>query len=227
MHTHPWSWLRPLLRAAMIGLAASTFVGVAVCAVVASGGAAPGAQTTTQPTHTAPITFNRDIAPIIYRNCAPCHRPGQSAPFNLLSYEEVKKKAKLIGEVTERRYMPPWLPEHGYGQFAGERWLSVDDIGLIKQWHAEGAVEGKASDLPTLPKWPEGWELGRPDLTVTLSSDYLLAPEGRDTSGRTAAPSTGRNPAWPGRLRQSAPSSARLQGRIQLIKNAIPLASSD
>src|SRR5213593_4206798 len=89
------------------------------------------------------VTFNKKIAPILFQKCAPCHRPGQSAPFSLLSYAEVRKKDKLIGEVTERRSMPPWLPEHGYGQFAGERWLSVDEIGLIKQWLAEGAGEGK------------------------------------------------------------------------------------
>jgi hypothetical protein len=98
----------------------------------------------------------------------------------LLSYEAVRKKGKLIGEVTERRYMPPWLPEHGYGQFAGERRLSLDEIGLIKQWLAEGAVEGKAADLPPVPEWPQGWELGQPDLIVTLPSDYLLAPDGKD-----------------------------------------------
>src|SRR5262245_24458572 len=126
------------------------------------------------------VTFAKDIAPILFQNCAFCHRPGQAAPFSLLSYEEVKKKAKLIGEVTERRYMPPWLPEHGYGQFTGERWLHVDELGLIQQWLAEGAVEGKASDLPPLPKWPEGWELGQPDLIVSLPSDYLLAPDGKD-----------------------------------------------
>ena len=76
------------------------------------------------------VTFAKNVAPILFQHCAPCHRPGQSAPFSLLNYEAVLKKAKLIGEVTERRYMPPWLPEHGYGNFAGERWLSVDEIGL-------------------------------------------------------------------------------------------------
>ena len=161
---------------ALAGVASVVVAGVALRSTSAKREASPAYV----PHPPGTVTFAKDLAPIIFQNCAPCHRTGQSAPFNLLSYEEVKKKAKLIGEVTERRYMPPWLPEHGYGQFAGERWLSVDDIGLIKQWLAEGAEEGKASDLPTLPKWPEGWELGQPDLTVTLSSDYLLAPEGRD-----------------------------------------------
>jgi tetratricopeptide (TPR) repeat protein/mono/diheme cytochrome c family protein len=126
------------------------------------------------------VTFTKDIAPIIFRNCASCHRPGQSAPFSLLSYEDVRKKAESIVDVTGRRYMPPWLPEHGYGEFVGERRLSVEEIGLIKQWFAEGAVEGKPADLPPMPKWPEGWELGQPDLVVQLPSPYTLAAEGKD-----------------------------------------------
>src|SRR5437016_5281651 len=161
---------------ALAGVASAVVAGIALRSTSARRDVSPAFV----PRPSGTVTFAKDVAPIIFQNCAPCHRPGQSAPFNLLSYEEVKKKAKLIGEVTERRYMPPWLPEHGYGQFAGERWLSVDEIGLIKQWLAEGAVEGKATDLPPAPKWPEGWELGQPDLIVTLPSDYLLAPEGKD-----------------------------------------------
>jgi tetratricopeptide (TPR) repeat protein len=132
------------------------------------------------PRPTGTVTFAKNVAPILFQHCASCHRPGQSAPFSLLSYAEVSRKAKLIAEVTEKRYMPPWLPEHGYGRFAGERRLSADEIGLLKQWWAEGAVEGKATDLPPVPKWPDGWELGQPDLIVTLPSTYNLAPEGKD-----------------------------------------------
>src|ERR1043166_4330712 len=106
------------------------------------------------------LTFNKDIAPIIFENCAPCHRPGQAGPFSLLSYQEVRKRAKSIGDVTGRGYMPPWLPEPGYGQFAGERRLSAEQVGMITQWVAEGAVEGRAADLPPLPRLPEGMETG-------------------------------------------------------------------
>ena len=126
------------------------------------------------------LTFNKNIAPIVFHNCVPCHRPGQAAPFNLLNYEDARKRAKQIMEVTQRRYMPPWLPEHGYGDFADERRLSVGEIGMIQQWVAEGAVEGQAADLPPLPKWTEGWELSQPDLIVRLPSAYALAPDGKD-----------------------------------------------
>src|SRR5439155_1673631 len=77
------------------------------------------------------LTFSKDIAPIIFNHCAVCHRPGQSAPFTLLNYREVSKHAKQIAEVTQRRYMPPWLPEPGYGDFAGERRLTVTQIEAI------------------------------------------------------------------------------------------------
>src|SRR5690349_5027955 len=65
------------------------------------------------------ITFARDIAPIVYEHCSGCHRPGQSGPFTLLDYTSVKKRSRLVADVVGRRYMPPWQPEHGYGEFAG------------------------------------------------------------------------------------------------------------
>src|SRR5450755_1871992 len=75
-----------------------------------------------------PVTFYKHIAPIVYRSCAPCHRPGQPGPFPLLTYADVRKRAVQIGTVTKRRYMPPWLPEAGHGQFQDERRLSDDQI---------------------------------------------------------------------------------------------------
>ncbi len=90
----------------------------------------------------APVTFNKDIAPLTNEYCAPCHRPGQAGPFSLLTYSDVKKRAGLIAAVTKSRYMPPWLPEHGYGQFAGERRLTDAQLHTIQQWVADGMLEG-------------------------------------------------------------------------------------
>ena len=131
-------------------------------------------------TRRGPVTFSRDVAPIVFQKCAGCHRPGQSAPFALLTYEEIKKHARQIAEVTQRRYMPPWLPEPGYGEFALDRRLGSDQIGIIQQWVAEGAVEGNQADLPPPPRFPEGWQLGVPDLVVTLPQVYTLSAEGKD-----------------------------------------------
>src|SRR6267143_2567640 len=102
------------------------------------------------------LTYNKDVASIVFQHCAGCHRPDQSAPFNLLTYADVQKRAKQVAEVVEKRYMPPWLPESGLVEFAHDRSLSVDQIGVIRQWVAEGTVEGAPADLPTLPKWTEG-----------------------------------------------------------------------
>jgi hypothetical protein len=126
------------------------------------------------------LTFNKHIAPIVFQHCSACHRPGQAAPFALLNYQDVKKHAPNIADVTARRYMPPWLPEPGYGEFAGERRLTVEELGMLQQWIAEGASEGAPSDLPPLPKWDGDWQLGTPDLIVTMPEPYALAAEGRD-----------------------------------------------
>src|SRR5712692_6426764 len=98
-------------------------------------------------------TFTKDIAPIVFSYCAPCHRPGESAPFSLLNYADVKKHAGQIATVTKSRYMPPWLPEPGYGNFDGVRRLSDRQIALIQQWVEHSAPEGDRSELPTPPKF--------------------------------------------------------------------------
>jgi len=77
-----------------------------------------------------PPTFYRNIAPIVYQNCSTCHRPGESGPFSLLSYDDVKRHASQIAAVTRQRFMPPWLPEAGYGEFEEERRLSNAQIQL-------------------------------------------------------------------------------------------------
>src|SRR5437016_939065 len=82
----------------------------------------------------AAVTYYKQIAPILLDYCAPCHRPGQAGPFSLLTYGDAKKHALQIAEVTGRRYMPPWLPEAGYGEFSGELRLSDAQIRLIAAW---------------------------------------------------------------------------------------------
>lgn len=126
------------------------------------------------------LTFTRDIAPIFFKHCADCHRPGQAAPFSLLQYADAKKHAQDIVEVTKQRIMPPWLPEPGFGDFENPRVLSEREIASIEQWVAQGAIEGAPSDLPPAPKWTEGWHLGPPDLVVEMAQAYELPAEGGD-----------------------------------------------
>jgi mono/diheme cytochrome c family protein len=120
--------------------------------------------------------FNSNIAPIIYKHCASCHRPGEAGPFSLLTYADVKKRAAQIADVTRRRYMPPWLPEHG--DFADELALSNDEIQEISSWASSGSPEGEGSVEP--PKFTEGWQLGPPDLIVEAPHPYTLRASGPD-----------------------------------------------
>lgn len=131
---------------------------------------------------TAPpqITFNRDIAPILYRSCAGCHRPGESGPFPLLAYADAKAHARQIAAVTSSRFMPPWLPEPGALKFADDLRLSEDDIACIQAWVQQGGLEGNAGDLPPKPKFVEGWQLGKPDVIVNATKSFALPPGGTD-----------------------------------------------
>jgi Flp pilus assembly protein TadD len=126
------------------------------------------------------LTFNKDIAPIIFQRCAECHHPGGPAPFSLLSYDDVKKRAKQIATVTKSRYMPPWPPEPGYGEFIGDRRLSDGQIRSIQQWVEQGATEGVLANPPPAPKFTEGWQLGEPDLIIKAPQRYTLPAAGSD-----------------------------------------------
>jgi tetratricopeptide (TPR) repeat protein len=125
------------------------------------------------------VTFCRDIAPILFARCANCHRPGETAPFNLLTYEDARARARQIRDVTERRFMPPWLPLESGTQFQGERRLSDKEIELLSKWVAAGAPEGNSRDLPPQPTYTSGWQLGPPDL-VLESPAFELAASGPD-----------------------------------------------
>jgi Tfp pilus assembly protein PilF len=124
------------------------------------------------------VTYTRDVAPILFEKCASCHRPGESAPFSVLAYREVRQRAATIAAVTRSRFMPPWLPEPGHGTFAGERRLTDHQIKTIGEWEEQGASEGNPADLPPLPHFTEGWQLGEPDLVVKLARPYTVKADG-------------------------------------------------
>ena len=127
----------------------------------------------------ANITFNRDVAPILWTRCATCHHPDGPAPFSLVTFADAKAHARQIAEVTRRRYMPPWKPDAESGPFVGERRLSDREIDQLSRWVDEGAAEGDGADRRTPPAFHGGWQLGVPDLIVTLA-DYALRADGGD-----------------------------------------------
>jgi Flp pilus assembly protein TadD len=125
------------------------------------------------------LTFTTDVAPILREHCVPCHHPGGAGPFSLIDYESVRKRATDIVKVTRSRYMPPWPPERGNLRFVGERGLSAAQIDLIGRW-AQTMVRGDVAALGPSPVFPEGWQLGQPDLVLTMPRPYTLAAEGED-----------------------------------------------
>jgi tetratricopeptide (TPR) repeat protein len=126
------------------------------------------------------VTFNRDIAPILFSSCSPCHRPGEAAPFPLLTYADAAKHADDIARETRERHMPPWLPARGEFPMLGERRLRDDQIDAFQRWVKGGRIEGDPADLPNPPQWPDGWQLGRPDEVVTPDRPFIVKPGGDD-----------------------------------------------
>ena len=124
--------------------------------------------------------FNKDIAPLLLQHCASCHQPGQAAPFSLLNYDEARKRARLIAEVTQRRLMPPWLPDPLCNSFLGERSLTSAQIHLLQRWADSGAQEGSATHAVRLPRPPDAWPLGQPDLIVRMEEPFALPADGPD-----------------------------------------------
>ncbi|MEM7204636.1 MAG: tetratricopeptide repeat protein [Planctomycetota bacterium] len=127
-----------------------------------------------------PPTFSADVAPIVFRHCAGCHRPGQPTPFALTTYAQVKRRARMIARVTASGYMPPWLPAPGHVAFAGERRLTDVQVDTLAQWAAAGAPEGDPAATPPLPEWRDGWQRGRPDLVLQPERAFTLAADGPD-----------------------------------------------
>lgn len=125
-------------------------------------------------------TFTKDVAPIVFQNCTTCHRPGAIGPFPLTTYAEVKKRAKLVSQVTSDKTMPPWKPEAGHGEFLDARTLTPAQIATLKAWTEAGAPEGDPKDLPKLPTFKTGWQLGKPDIVLKMPKPFKVPAEGRD-----------------------------------------------
>ncbi len=125
-------------------------------------------------------TFNKDIAPILYKNCANCHRPGEVAPFSLLTYADAKRWAMPMVVATQKHFMPPWKAEPGFGQFRDVRVLSKEELATLAVWAKSGAPEGDAKDKQAVPQFPVGWSLGEPDLVIKMPAKYTIAAEGND-----------------------------------------------
>jgi len=125
-------------------------------------------------------TFNRDVAPILYEKCARCHRPGEVAPFSLLTYSDAAKRASLIATVTGSRIMPPWKPDPGPVPFLNEGRLSDPQIVTLRKWAEAGAPEGDRTGKPPVPHFSEGWQFGEPDEVYAMPASVQIPADGPD-----------------------------------------------
>ncbi|HSB11862.1 MAG TPA: cytochrome c [Blastocatellia bacterium] len=126
----------------------------------------------------SPATFSKDVAPIFYKNCIGCHRPGEIAPMSLLTYKEVRPWAKAIREKVANKQMPPWHPDPKYGTWENDRRLSQKDIDTVVAWVDGGAPEGNPKDLPPAPKLASGWQIGEPDMVLQMPTEFTIPAEG-------------------------------------------------
>src|SRR5262249_32308647 len=115
---------------------------------------------------TGPVTYYRDVLPILQEHCQSCHRPGEVGPFSLMTYKQAVNSANDIQETTQARKMPPWKPADNHGLFQNERRLKDREIALLAQWVENGTPAGDPKDAPPLRSYPESWQLGKPDLVL-------------------------------------------------------------
>ena len=150
--------------------------GLWVAGLVAVGHGAPRPETP-RTTADAP-TFSKDVAPILYKNCTNCHRPGEIAPMSLLTYTDARPWARSMREKVSLGEMPPWHADPAHGQFLNDRRLTDAEKDTIVKWASAGAPEGNPADLPPQPKYAEGWMMGEPDLVLGMNEDYPIPASG-------------------------------------------------
>lgn len=124
--------------------------------------------------HGEPVTFYKHLAPILYKECATCHRPGESGPFSLLTYDDAKKRASQLAKVTASRFMPPWLPAPGHAEFSEERRLTDAQIKMFADWVAQGTPAGNPGSAPSMPNFTSDWQMGQPDLVLRAARPYKM-----------------------------------------------------
>jgi len=142
------------------------------------------------------VTFSKDVAQIMYKNCVQCHRPNDLAPMSLLSYKDARPWARSIREKVINRDMPPWSADPEFGKFSNSTQLTQKDIDTIVSWVDAGAPEGNPRDLPPQPNFSEDWRIGKPDIVLSMPEEYTLSPEGSDEYINFTIPTTFKEDVW-------------------------------
>jgi len=141
-------------------------------------------------------TFAKDVAPILYKNCTTCHRPGEIAPMSLLTYQDARPWAKAIRDEVADRKMPPWHADAPHGTFLNERGLTDTERDTLVRWASGGAPLGDPKDLPAAPEYAQGWSIGKPDVVLEMQEDYKIPADGVVQYEFFYIPTTFTEPKW-------------------------------
>ncbi|HKN62095.1 MAG TPA: hypothetical protein VJW93_13020 [Candidatus Acidoferrales bacterium] len=148
-----------------------------LCALVAALLLAPASARQPQ-SGQAPPTFYRDVIPLLQQHCQSCHRPGEVAPFSLVTYEQARAKASTIADVTSERKMPPWFADPRFGHFSNDPSLAPNEIAILAAWNEAGAPAGDSRDAPPPRQWAQGWNIPQPDVVVEMAKPVELPARG-------------------------------------------------
>jgi hypothetical protein len=129
-------------------------------------------------TNAPSVTFTKDVAPVLQKNCQGCHRPGEAAPFSLLTYDQARPWAKAMKEAVLLKKMPPWFADPHYGKFSNDRSLAQKEIDTLAAWADGGAPQGDPKDLPPPVKFVEGWRIPAPDVVFEMPRDFNIPAAG-------------------------------------------------
>jgi hypothetical protein len=124
------------------------------------------------------VTFTKDVAPILQKNCQSCHRPGEAGPFSMLTYEDVHPWAGAMKLVVQQKIMPPWFADPQYGHFSNDRSLSQQDITTIVAWVNAGAPKGDPKDMPAPMVFTQGWGIPKPDMVIQFPQPFAVPVSG-------------------------------------------------
>jgi hypothetical protein len=140
-------------------------------------------------------TFSKDVAPILFKHCAACHRPNDIAPMSFLDFKSTRPWAKAVREAVVSRKMPPWFADPNHGKFSNNPSLTQAEIETVRAWADSGASEGNPRDLPPAPQFVDGWKLGQPDIIIDIGEDFVVKP-GDDSYDHFIVPSGLTNGKW-------------------------------
>src|SRR5678815_1917226 len=123
------------------------------------------------------VSFNKDVLPVLQRNCQVCHRPGEAAPMSFLTYESTRPWAKAIKQAVVSRKMPPWFADPSYGAFRNDPTLTPHDVAILAAWADNGSPEGNEADRPRPVQWPNGWRT-QPDVIISIPEAHAVPAKG-------------------------------------------------